>query len=501
MKMAPAVLVIFGASGDLTQRKIMPALFSLFLDGWLPEQFLIVGVARSNLTRDGFCANLRAGIDRYSRRGKSLDDQWGDFSSRVEYLPLVYDDGAGYEQLQQLLQADWRGQGNHLFYLATPPEQFSPIVRRLGEGKFLRRPGKCRVVLEKPFGRDVETAQKLNRLLLRYCREDQIYRMDHYLGKETVQNILAFRFANAVWEPVWNRRYIDHVQITVAESLGVEHRGAYYEQAGALRDMVQNHLLQILCLIAMEPPVSFGADELRNKKIDVLRALRPIAADEVERVAVRGQYGRGRQEKICQAAYREEKNVGDESLTETFVALKLFIDNWRWQSVPFYLRTGKRMAERISEVCISFRPVPHQAFPTAAVRTMQNNKLILRLEPKEGIMLRTMAKAPGLGMSLQTVDMHYTYQEVFDRPSPDAYETLLVEVFKGDPSLFMREDQVRVAWEVLAPVMARWAAEEPQDFPNYRAGSWGPAAADALIHADGYRWERPWCDLEKEGDE
>jgi glucose-6-phosphate 1-dehydrogenase len=353
--------------------------------------------------------------------------------------------------------------------------------------------------VEKPFGHDLASAVALNAALTAVFDEGQIYRIDHYLGKETVQNILAFRFANALFEPIWDRRYIDHVQITVAEQVGVEHRGAYYERAGALRDMVQNHLMRILALIAMEPMVSFDADEIRNKKVDVLRAIRPISEEQVQDLAVRGQYGAGLMEGQKVPAYRSEPGVAHDSHAETFAAIKLYVDNWRWQGVPFYLRTGKRLNAKASEVMIQFRPVPHQSFPNTAALAWQPNRLILHIQPQEGIVLRFQAKQPGSTLHLSPVDMHFSYQETFKSRSPQAYETLLADVMSGDATLFMRADQVEASWSVLMPILKVWETSLPADFPNYASGTWGPKAAEALIAKDGRSWLQPVHERGQEG--
>jgi glucose-6-phosphate 1-dehydrogenase len=362
------------------------------------------------------------------------------------------------------------------------------VAEGLGQAKLAKERERARIVLEKPFGRDLASAQALTQALTGIFHESQIYRIDHYLGKETVQNILAFRFANLFMEPIWNRRYIDHVQITVAEQVGVEHRGGYYERAGALRDMIQNHLFQVMCLVAMEPPVSFQADEIRNKKVDILHAIRPILPEQVHQVAVRGQYGAGKIEEKPVPAYQEEPGVDPHSTVETFAALKLFIDNWRWQDVPFYLRTGKRLPAKLSQVVVSFRPVPRHLFPTTALENWHPNRLIINIQPDEGIVTQIQAKLPGPVMLLKPAEMRFLYREAFEGLSPEAYETLLLDVMEGDATLFMRADQVEAAWSVVMPVLEMWQAHPPADFPDYPAGSWGPEQANTLITRDGRSW-------------
>jgi glucose-6-phosphate 1-dehydrogenase len=493
-KPTPPVLVIFGAGGDLTWRKLVPAFYNLYVDDWLPEQFQILGLDLKPMSDSDFRERLRSGAERFSRYAPALPN-WERFADHLKYIEANFDAPAPYAQLTQELAAQdraWNTPAQHMFYLAVPPQLIEMIVSRLGEAGLVADRRRARVVIEKPFGHDLDSAARLNRLLLSSLAESQIFRIDHYLGKETVQNILAFRFANSLFEPIWNRRYIDHVQLTVAEKVGVEHRGAYYERAGALRDMVQNHIMRVVGQIAMEPPVSFEPDELRNKKLDVLRAIRPISRRELAKHAVRGQYGPGQIGGQPVPGYRQEPDVAADSITETFVALQLFIDNWRWQDVPFFVRTGKRLPARLSEAHIQFKPVPHRSFPPEAVKRWEPNRLILYITPEEGIRVRFLAKRPGPEMHLDPVWMRFSYREFFRTPPPDAYETLLLDVMRGDASLFMRADQAETAWTVVQPILEAWAAERPADFPNYAAGEWGPAAADELLAREGRRWLLPF---------
>ncbi|SHI53485.1 glucose-6-phosphate dehydrogenase [Propionispora hippei] len=499
IKPDPAVIVIFGASGDLTARKVVPALYNLYLDDYLPAQYSIVGVSRTPFSDDEFRTHLRSGIEKFSRRGTPKEKEWSAFAGNVHYLQAEYNDSSLYQKLLELDETSWSTPPNLIFYLATPPNLFPEIISQLGNFDLLRGDSRYRIVIEKPFGHDLKSAQKLNQELTQVFREHQIYRIDHYLGKETVQNILAFRFGNAVWEPIWNRNFIDHIQITVAEQIGIGRRGGYYESAGALRDMMQNHLLQLLCFMAMEPPTSFDADEIRNKKVDVMHAIRLISREEVPRFAVRGQYGGGLVEGEPVPSYRAETGVRASSNTETFAALKLFIDNWRWQGVPFYLRTGKRMPARVSEISLQFRPVPHHPFSHLNTQLFQPNRLVIQIEPNEGIVLRTLAKEPGLGMKLKQVDMQYCYHDVFKTPSPDAYETLLVDILRDDPGLFMRADQVEAAWRVLDPILEVWRSNQELNFPNYQPGQWGPPEAEHLIAQDRRTWLPPVCAELKRG--
>jgi glucose-6-phosphate 1-dehydrogenase len=493
-RLEPTIIVMFGASGDLTWRKLVPALYNLLLDGRLPENCAIVGVARRPLDDDAFRARMREGVERFSRRGITDESVWRRFEDTISYVSEDLADPSSGEALSRRLVAieeQWGARANRIYYLAVPPAMMEPAAAMLQRLKVCRDCSRDRLVVEKPFGRDLPSARSLNQFLNGLFVESQIYRIDHYLGKETVQNILAFRFANSLYEPIWNRRYIDHVQITVAETVGVEGRGDYYDHAGALRDMVQNHLLQLLCLVAMEPPISFDADEIRNKKVDVLRAIRPFRAADIHRVAVRGQYRRGTVLGKPVPGYREEKNVAPDSTTETFAAFSFHIDNWRWQGVPFYLRTGKRLATKVSEVSVIFRSPPHQFFPSAAVESWQPNRIVIRIQPEEGIGTRIQVKQPGTRLLLGAADMQFRYRESFRTPAPEAYETLLLDVIRGDATLFMRSDQVECAWQVVTPILEAWESVPPGDFPDYPSGSWGPEAAEMMVAREGHSWLQP----------
>jgi len=490
----PTILVIFGSMGDLTWRKLAPAVYNLLLTGQLPGHFAVVGMDLKPASQDEFRLRLRDGAHGFCECGGVDENKWNVLAGNIAYISGDFASPATYLALESQireLEKNWGSLANVVFYLATPPGIMQTIVEGLGAAGLDQDVQRARIVVEKPFGHDLASAIALNGVLTSVFDEKQVYRIDHYLGKETVQNILALRFANVLFEPIWNRRYIDHVQITVAEQVGVEHRGAYYEHAGALRDMIQNHLVQVLTLIAMEPMVSFDADEIRNKKVDVLRAIRPITAAEVAEVAVRGQYGAGTMGGENVIAYRNEPGVAADSSAESFAAIKLSVDNWRWQDVPFYLRTGKRLAQRSSEVSIQFRPVPHQSFPKTAATAWLPNRLIIQIQPEEGILLRFQAKQPGATLHLSPVDMHFSYREAFKTKSPEAYETLLADVMAGDATLFMRADQVEASWSILMPILNEWGNSAATDFPNYESGSWGPEAADALIQRDGRVWLPP----------
>ncbi len=490
-KIGATVIVIFGAAGDLTWRKLMPAIYNLYLDDWIPEHFAVLGVAHTEITDAGFKKHVHEGIDEFSRTGKAKKADWDVFEKYISYKKGDFSDPATYAAIKKQIdkmEKDWGEPVNRVYYMAVPPNFFEDIATKIGESGLCSNKALSRIVVEKPFGHDIESAKHLNNLLHGLFDESQIYRIDHYLGKETVQNILAFRFANAMFEPIWNRNYIDHVQITVSEQLGIENRGNYYETAGALRDMIQNHLLQLLCLIAMEPPVSFDADEVRNRKVDVLNALRKMTMEQVHNYAVRGQYGDGWIEGKKVKGYRDEPDVSKTSNKETFAAVKFYIDNWRWQDVPFYVRSGKRMNESISVITIQFRPVPHQSFPLETTENWQPNRLVLNIQPHMGIRLRFQAKRPGLKMLLNPVDMLFNYNDSYTTGTPEAYETLLLDIFQGDATLFMRADQVEAAWNILMPIINAWDANTSPNFPNYAAGTHGPEDAQALIAKDGHNW-------------
>jgi glucose-6-phosphate 1-dehydrogenase len=490
----PSILVLFGATGDLAHRKVIPALYHLWRTNLLPHEFVLLAIGRRDFDDDAFRAEIRTSLEQFSRVLPLDAAAWTSFASHIRYHRLDFADSDGFDRLASRLDeldAECGTRGNRCFYLATQPSQFAEIVGQLGRvGLDHERHdgGWRRVVIEKPFGHDLTSAQRLNREVGKVFRESQVYRIDHYLGKETVRNLLVFRFGNGIFEPLWNRRYVDHVQVTVAESIGIENRGAFYEETGASRDVLQNHLLQLVCLVAMEPPATFEADALRDEKVKVLRAMGTHPADPATQV-VRGQYGPGWVAAEPVEGYRQEADVDPASETETFIAARLTIDDWRWSGVPFYVRTGKRLPKRSTEIAIQFRDVPHRLFRDSA-REPDPNLLAIRIQPDEGIMLRFGAKVPGLGMAIRPVTMDFTYGSAFSVDSPDAYETLILDALQGDASLFTRADEVEEAWSIVDPIVEAWAESPPPDFPNYDAGTWGPPAADALLEQEGRRWRR-----------
>jgi glucose-6-phosphate 1-dehydrogenase len=488
----PSALVIFGGTGDLTARKLMPALYDLARQRLLPAAFAVVGIGRAHLSDTEYRAQLREAVARFSRSRPIDEDVWRSFADRLFYVSVRTEDG--YDELGRRLDGFDRELGTgggRLFYLATPPSAYTGIVRALGRHDLARNgTGWARIVVEKPFGDDLASAAALTGTLHEVFREEEIFRIDHYLGKETVQNVLVVRFANAIFEPVWSRQYVDHVQITVAESLGVDERAEYYDSSGAMRDVVQNHLLQLLALVAMEPPVDFEAGAVRDEKVKVLRAIRPIRPDEMDARAIRGQYTEGFIEGAAVPGYRSIAEVAPESRTETFVALKLFVDNWRWEGTPFYLRTGKRMPKRATEIAIQFRAVPHQLFSEGAREGLEPNTLVVRIQPEEGISLKFGAKVPVQGIRIRSVAMDFVYGASFLVDAPDAYETLILDALRGDGTLFTRQDEVEEQWRLVDPVLEAWRASDGGPAP-YPAGTWGPADADLFITRDGRRWRQP----------
>ena len=490
----PCLMVIFGATGDLTRRKLLPALYNLKLEGLLSEPFGVVGVSRRDIGDDAFRASQGEGVKRFSRR--QLDPElWDRFSSALTYSPCSFDDPDGYRLLAEHIErreSESGTCGNRLYYLAVPPSSFPVILKRMAEAG-LNRPGKggswCRIVVEKPIGTDLASAGDLNRIVNRVFPEQDVFRIDHYLGKETVQNLMVFRFANAIFEPLWNTKYVDHVQITVAESIGVEGRGGYFEEAGITRDMVQNHLFQLLCLTAMEPPVSLDADAIRTEKVKVLQALRPLMPEHALEHTVRAQYGEGIYDGTAVPAYRQEPDVDPDSTTETYVAMRLFIDNWRWAQVPFYLRAGKRLPRRLTEISLQFRDVPHHLFLQGSAGPVPNI-LTLRIQPDEGITLTFDAKKPGSTTRIKPVSMDFAYEGSFERSTPEAYERLILDAILGDSTLFIRRDEVESAWAWIDRLFEGWNRLGPATLPEYTAGTWGPGEADVLMARGGRTWKR-----------
>jgi glucose-6-phosphate 1-dehydrogenase len=490
----PCAMVIFGGSGDLAHRKLVPALYNLALGAHLPAAFAVIGVSNSPYSHDEYARDMREAVGKFSRTRPVDAEVWQDFASGIRYVAGSFDEPDTFARLRAQLDEVDRSRAtrrNRLYYFATPPSAFPVLLRQLKEAGLIRRPGEpgyTRVVIEKPFGRDLASARALNRLVLETCDERQVFRIDHYLGKETVQNLLVFRFGNSIFEPIWNRRYVDHVEITAGEELGIEGRGRYYEEAGVLRDMIQNHVQQLVCFCAMEPPVAFDADAVRDEKIKVLRAIETFdSPDQVAGNLVLGQYLAGSVAGADVPGYQQEKDVAQGSRTPTFVAARLNIRSWRWDGVPFYVRSGKRMPKRATEIAVHFRPIPHQLFGENAT---QPNVLIIRVQPQEGIALRFSAKVPGERYRPRTVSMDFRYGTTFGAGTPEAYERLLLDAMRGDQTLFTRADEVEAAWKIVGSILkVTGSAEFPPPHP-YTAGSWGPVEADELLARDGRAWRR-----------
>jgi glucose-6-phosphate 1-dehydrogenase len=493
----PFSIIIFGASGDLTARKLIPALYHLYKDKQMPDAFRIIGFARREKTDESWRQELRAALDQFSRT-KPVDDKiWAEFSKSIFYCTGDMTESAAYSRLEQKLSSFGQPQlrQNLLFYLATQPSQFGTVAEQLYQAKLLQKKngeaGSGRIIVEKPFGHDLASAQSLNHELTRFANETQVFRIDHYLGKETVQNILMFRFSNSIFEQLWNRNSIDHVQITVSEKLGVGDRGGYYEEAGAIRDMVQNHMLQVLSLIAMEPPVSLEAEAVRDEKVKLLKSIRTLTPADVAKQVVRGQYFAGSVDGQPRPGYRQETKVNPNSNVETFVAMKLLIDNWRWSGVPFYLRTGKNLPLSASEVRIQFRPTPNVLFAAQCGSHLDANALTLRLQPNEGITLHFNGKVPGMTIGVRPVRMHFSYDAEFGAYTPEAYERLLLEAITGDATLFIRRDEVETAWQIVDSIRAGWQGKPLTNREFYAAGTWGPIAAEDLLAQSGHEWHEP----------
>ncbi|MBA3815448.1 MAG: glucose-6-phosphate dehydrogenase [Parachlamydiaceae bacterium] len=492
---APCIMVIFGATGDLTGRKLLPALYNLAREGQLPAHFVCVGFARKEKSPEVFRQELQEAVNKYSRNRPIDQELWNTFSDQIFYHQSEFHDDEGYEKLSKVLDeldTKFNTKGNRVFYLSTQPSFFPLIVEKLNKHKLIYNADKVqdkwsRVIIEKPFGHDLPSALELQKDLTQHLNEDQIYRIDHYLGKETVQNLLVFRFSNSIFESIWNNHHIDHVQITVSEEIGVGTRGRFWEEAGMLRDIVQNHMMQLLCLVAMEPPTSFKANAIRAEKVKVMESIRPLPLKNLDEVAIRGQYGPGFIEGQEVSGYREEENVDLHSNVETYVALKLAIDNWRWAGVPFYLRAGKRLPKRATEISITFKNAPGYLF-NANTQKNEPNVLVIRIQPDEGISLKMNCKIPGFSNLIQPVKMDFLYGSYFGAAPPEAYERLICDCMSGDNTLFAGIDEVLASWRLLTPLIEHWAKELPDKFPNYPSGTWGPAAADDMLNEDGQKW-------------
>jgi glucose-6-phosphate 1-dehydrogenase len=481
----PCILVIFGASGDLTRRKLFPALYSLAYRRLLPDQFAIVGVARMEVTDEEFKERMKEAVQEYGR-DEFREDVWELLADGMRYVAMDFADEQGEDHVAETLNEldEERGtRGNRVYYLATPPDVFATAVREIGKRR--KTQGWTRLIVEKPFGRDLQSARELQSVIERYFDETEVFRIDHYLGKETVQNMMVLRFANGIFEPIWNRQFVDHVQVTVAESMGIEGRAAYYEQAGAVRDIFQNHLLQLVAITAMEPPIDFTADSVRNEKVKVVRSIHTPGPKSV----VRGQYGRGFIEGTEVPGYREEPGVDPKSIVETYVAAKLYVDNWRWADTPWYVRTGKRLPRRETTIAIHFKKAPHPPFEELATEGLRPNVLIIHVQPDEGVSLAISVKVPGHGMTIRTVHMDFLYGGAFRTGLPEAYERLILDAMLGDQTLFTRIDEVEEQWALVDAIVAAWARDRPA-FPNSPAGAWGPPSADELLARDGRAWRQ-----------
>lgn len=490
----PCTVILFGASGDLAKRKVIPAMYDLAQNNSLGERYAIIGFARTSMTDESFRTTIGEAAKTISEVGPIDPAKWNDFSSNLYYSAGEYGNPGSYAQLAKRLaeiDAEKKLGGNRLFYLSTPPEVYPDIVAQLGRAGLARptNPNSwVRIIIEKPFGRDLASAKELNKIVLNVFEEKQVYRIDHYLGKDTVQNLLVLRFGNGIFEPLWNRNYVDHVQITAGETLGVERRGGFYETAGALRDMIQSHVLQLTSLMAVEPPASFDATAVRNEKLKILQSIRPYNLEMVAQSVVRGQYAPGNSNGKKLAGYRDELGVSPNSRTETFVAMRVLIDNWRWAGVPFYLRTGKRLAKRTTEIMIQFRCAPHLVFRD---RDIEPNRLVLNIQPDEGISVSFGAKRPGTEMSIGNVTMNFSYREAFGGTSRSAYATLVNDCLRGDATLFDRGDSVEAAWSIVDPILDVWSAARTGTVPTYGAGTWGPKESDQLLERDGRQWYNP----------
>jgi glucose-6-phosphate 1-dehydrogenase len=481
----PCVLTIFGASGDLTKKKLLPALYALAFRRLLPQKFAVLGVARTDESDEEFRERMKEAVQEHGR-DEFRDEIWEPLAEVMRYVGTDFSDEGGEDEVARILSefdAERGTGGNRVYYLAIPPSVFPTVVDALGRRRSTE--GWTRLIVEKPFGHDLESANELNAAIQEHFAEDEVFRIDHYLGKETVQNMLALRFSNGIFEPIWNRQFIDHVQVTVAESIGIEGRAGYYEQAGAVRDIFQNHLLQLLAITAMEPPIDFTAESVRNEKVKVLRSLHTPGPKSV----VRGQYGRGFVEGDEVPGYREEEGVAPDSTTDTYVAAKLYVDNWRWADTPFYVRMGKRLARRETTIAIQFKRAPHPPFEETAGDTLKPNVLLVHIQPDEGVSLAIGAKVPGQGMTIRQVHMDFLYGGAFRTGMPEAYERLILDAMLGDATLFTRTDEVQEQWKLVDAIVAAWKRDRPS-FPNYPAGSWGPRSADELLHRDGRSWRR-----------